>query len=260
MEPEMPTIKSFSSDINCLSRVLHADVIRLLGGEPLLNPAITKFLAAAKASGIADQVMVTTNGLLLHRVDDEFWEHVDSILLNLYPGFELDKRLDRFQKQAQANGTQLWINPVSTFRTIVVTAPHPMDWVTRKIFETCADVHISHCHMIHEGKLYKCAVPPFLPRYLSKLGIDDYDPALDGFDFHNAVDLYSNLRDYLTSRQPMEACRYCLGSLGKSQHHQQIDKKYLSDPSLMHVTRDQHLDQRKLIGNLLMLGKINGCR
>ena len=52
------------------------------------------------------------------------------------------------------------------------------------IFRTCKNVHASHCHMIHEGKLYKCAVPLFLPEYLLKLERDGYDPANDAFDIH----------------------------------------------------------------------------
>ena len=83
---KLPTLKSFVDDLGALTRVMHAKDIRLLGGEPLQNPEIVEYLKEARRSGIADVNMVTTNGLLLHSMKDEFWENVDFIWLSLYPG------------------------------------------------------------------------------------------------------------------------------------------------------------------------------
>ena len=63
---KLPPLESFAKDVNALSTALHAKDIRLVGGEPLQHPEIVGFLKAARESGIADTIMVTTNGLLLH--------------------------------------------------------------------------------------------------------------------------------------------------------------------------------------------------
>jgi len=38
---------------------------------------------------------------------------------------------------------------------------------------TCRDAQIFQCNMIHEGYLYKCAVPPFSLTNLARLGKTD---------------------------------------------------------------------------------------
>jgi len=242
-----PSIESFSSDIHQLSKGLHAEIIRLLGGEPLLNPEISSFIKVTKKSGIADKIMVTTNGLLLHKMNDDFWENVDFILVNLYPGAPLKERLGYFKERANQFHTRLWMDPVSKFRTTIVTDPHPRDWVTGMIFKTCKDVHLWHCHMIYEGKLYKCAVPPFLPEYLSKMGKDGYDSAREGFDLYKTRNFVEELKDFLLSPKTLEACRFCLGYLGKWQDHHQIEAQSISDPGLLNITRKEALDRNRFL-------------
>src|SRR5690242_17485722 len=60
--PQLPPLESFTRDANALATAVRAREIRLLGGEPLLHPQIVEFLRAAKSSGVADWVIVSTNG------------------------------------------------------------------------------------------------------------------------------------------------------------------------------------------------------
>lgn len=259
-----PPVLEFSADINRLSKVLHADVIRLLGGEPLLNPDINQFIKIAGESGIADHVMVTTNGSLLHKMDDEFWKNVDYVLVSCYPDTWLKENLTVLRERARFFNTKLWFHVLETFRTTIVTKPHPKDWITGIIFRTCRDVHLFHCHMIHEGKLYKCAVPPFLPEYLSKMQTHVYDPEHDAFDLYGAKDIFKRLKAFLTSSRTMEACRFCLGYLGKIQDHHQLSSEFLSNPELQDITRKKDLDRNKFFSECAkyfgrrVLEKLNG--
>lgn len=250
---KFPSIESFSADVNRLSGILHAHVIRLLGGEPLLNTELTSFIEIAQESGIADIVMVTTNGLLLHKMDDEFWKKVDAVLISLYPDINLDTKISRFKAKAKEFSTQLWVQPISVFRTTFVTTPHPMDWITNMIFKTCQDVHVFQCHMVHEGRLYKCPVPPFLAEYLSRMGISGYDSAPEGFNIHQAGNTSNELKKFLMSEKAMEACRYCLGSLGKTQDHYQLDSEILLNPGLLNITRENALDRNRLVREMFSL-------
>ncbi|MBI5115780.1 hypothetical protein HZA56_04860 [Candidatus Poribacteria bacterium] len=225
-----------------MSRCLHADVIRLIGGEPLLNPEINSFLAIAKESGIADRLMVTTNGLLLHSMNADFWKLVDCVLVNLYPGIRLKESIDEFKLRAKMFGARLCVRDQCAFRISLVTSPHPNDWITDMIFRTCKNAHVFQCHMVHEGKLYKCAVPPFLPEYLLKLGINGYDPNRDAFNFREAKDLLEALKRFLLSPATMDSCRFCLGYVGKPQPHHQLEPKLIAEPALQQVTRSGNLD------------------
>jgi organic radical activating enzyme len=249
-----PPFERFAEDLDALNGFAHTRVLRLLGGEPLLNPSINDFLVHARKSGIADRVMVTTNGILLDRTDGTFWRHVDLVLVTRYPGISVDETIGRAVPKARAYGAELWVVSMQRFRKTIVTEPHSADWITRAIFRTCGDVHRHHCHMIHEGFLYRCAVPPFLSRYLSRLGAPPYDPRADGFPIHGAKNPVEELSDYLDSPIPPAACRWCLGSVGKETDHVQLSLPQTTNPASLGITRERDLDMEKLLGNLLAMG------
>ena len=250
---QFPSLESFVSDVTALGAVLHAKTLRLLGGEPLLHPQIADFAVAAKRSGIADQVMVTTNGVLLDRAGDSFWDAVDLVLVTEYPGICLDEQLARATVRARASGAELWRYPVSRFRTTIVTEPHPMDWITAAIYHACEDVHLFQCHMVHEGYLYKCAVPPFLPEYVTRLRRGGYVPQRDGLAVHRSRDLFRDLQAFLTSGDVPESCRYCLGYLGVERDHRQLTPEQVEHPSSVPVARETHLDRGRLARALCTL-------
>jgi hypothetical protein len=237
-----PPVESFRRDLTRLREALHTEVIRLLGGEPLLNPQLDDYLQVAKESGIADRVMVTTNGLLLHRTSEAFWSHVDLVLVSLYPGIGVAKRLEEARRRARAHGTELWVHPMPRFRTTALTSPQPDDWVTAAVFASCENAHVDHCHMLHEGHLYRCPMPPFLPEYLAQLGDRSYDPAKDGLDIHAAADLRAEVEAFLTGSEVPRSCRYCLGHVGKVEPQRQLDADSLADPHRLEIGRDSHLD------------------
>lgn len=242
----LPPVESFAMDVGRLSEVLHARDIRIVGGEPLLNPQIVEFLKVARASGIADTVMVTTNGLLLNSMKDEFWENVDFIWFSQYPGASpKDRMIEKFRAKAKETNTRFDVDPTFYFRTTITTEPHPKDWTTRMIFKTCGSAHRFHCHMLHEGRLFKCACPPFMPEYLAKLGRNGYDSSADAFYIHQSENLFEELRDFLFSDEPLEACRNCLGYVGKWQGHRQLKKDVIEHPEKERITRGTHLDRRK---------------
>lgn len=254
--PRLPSLQAFAADLRRLSQVLRARTIVLLGGEPLLNPDLAEMARLARESGIARTVTVTTNGLLLGRMRQEFWRHVDVVRVSLYPGSEPSpETLDAVAGRAREHGTQLIVDRIREFRTPTVTEPHPMDLTTRLIFATCGVAHRQHCHMFSDGWLYKCSMPVNLPGYLPRLGINRYDPATDGLHLHGDDDLLTGLKRYLFSPRPLEACRYCLGWLGTRQPHRLLSKQELADPALTPVTRAGHLDRARALYALARCAK-----
>jgi hypothetical protein len=100
--------------------------------------------------------------------------------------------------------------------------------------------------MIHEGMLYKCAVPPFLPYYLSE-SEPPYNPLPDGFDIHHHSKPYHELRRYLTDMRSKEACRYCFGDVGKKNPHTQLSTLSLSSAETAAKTPTSQLDCGRLL-------------
>jgi organic radical activating enzyme len=248
LRPRLPVEEDLARDMGRLASALSVDEIRILGGEPLLNPRIVAILKAAKASGIAKRVVLTTNGLLLHTMPEEFWANVDEVRLSLYPGAKPNDRLiAQARKRAAESSTRLVVTEYSSFRVTMVTEPHPSDSVTKMIFRTCKNAHLYHCHMIHAGWLYKCACPSYLSEFLAKMGQCSYHAENDGFDIHAATDLPRQLWEFLTDGKPLDACQYCLGYVGHKQVHRQLTSIDTRDPGSQPITRKTHLNKATLI-------------
>jgi hypothetical protein len=244
LKPRIAAEEEFVRDMGRLATAMFADEIRILGGEPLVNPRIIPLLKAARASGIAAKVALTTNGLLLHKMPDEFWANVDRVNLSLYPGAgPSPERIEQARKSAARNGSELIIDEWLTFRTTMVTQPHPADAVTSMIFKTCKNAHFFHCHMVHAGWLYKCACPSVLREFLENIGQSGYRPELDGFDIHGAKDLRNELWSFLTDTKPLDACRYCLGYVGYEQPQHQLSVNETRDARSRPITRKTHLSK-----------------
>ena len=52
-------------DLRSLSRFLKCQVVRILGGEPLLHPSLKELLKEVKCSNISANICLVTNGILL---------------------------------------------------------------------------------------------------------------------------------------------------------------------------------------------------
>ncbi|MBZ5606427.1 MAG: radical SAM protein [Acidobacteriia bacterium] len=244
----LPAEDELARDMGALAKVLFADEIRILGGEPLLNPRIVPILRAARASEVAARVVVPTNGVLLHTMPDDFWENVDEVRLNLYPGARPnERRIEQARQRAQESGTQLEISGYSSFRVTMVTEPHPPGPITNLIFRTCKNAHMYHCHMVHAGWFYKCSCPAYFTEYLARLGQPGYQPENDGFDIHRAADLRTELWRFLTESRALDACRHCLGYVGKQQTHEQLTTEETRDARCRPITRRTHLSRSALI-------------
>ena len=60
-DEEFSDLESFKRDVDNLSQYVHVGVLRLLGGEPTLNPEITEYLKYAKQSKLCDVTAILTN-------------------------------------------------------------------------------------------------------------------------------------------------------------------------------------------------------
>src|SRR5262245_25034557 len=89
LSPYLPkwriTSADLERDLRLARRVFAPQIFKLVGGEPLLHPDIDACLDIARQSGIAPVVSVTTNGFLLPRVSERFWQLTQALTVSLYP-------------------------------------------------------------------------------------------------------------------------------------------------------------------------------
>jgi hypothetical protein len=238
--------EAFATDMEALSGHLHVRFLRLIGGEPLLHPALDAFVRAARKTGIADQLMLWTNGLLLHTVCEELLAGFDVVRVSLYPGVRLQVDLAGLaQHLEKGNRTRLEVVKVRRFQHQLLNDPITDSKIVQRTYLRCKDAHSLSCHTVCAGRYYKCAKAPVLEPRLARCGVQIANRARDGVALHDNPYLAEELARYLRSSEPLMACTWCLGTDGKSLAHHQLD-----ETSMQLEQRTGMVDPRGLMANM----------
>lgn len=196
MTPEM-----LAADLDRLKQVVHFHRIQMVGGEPTLNKHLPELMRVARASGIANEVMVISNGGLLPRMSDEFWEQMDSLQLSIYPG--LDPEIPGFAAaQCKRFG--------KAFFSTVYTDFHQQFRTERNDGSHFKDCHWRRdCYSVERGFFFLCPQSIFFPEDFMGLpeGIDGL--SLDGIT-------QEKFDAFLEREEPLNACKMCMANEMKS--------------------------------------------
>jgi hypothetical protein len=208
-------------DLTALAAVYRARRVKLLGGEPLLNPALPALAEAVRASAICDEISVCTNGLLLHRMDPALWRLIDHLEISLYPGARTSAMdLDAVRRSAGAHGVALEINRYNRFRIPYAEESSLPPELVRRVYRGCQIIHHWRCHTVHDGMFYACPQALFLARRFGA----GRAWAGDAVAVHEPG-LGPRLAAYLARRNPLRACQRCLGTAGKAFPHRQAGRR-----------------------------------
>ena len=211
------------SDLTTLARSYHANVLKILGGEPLLHPNLLDVIMAARESQVAEKLEIWTNGLLLPRMERRVWETVDSVRISLYPGRSLKQhQLDRCIDLAHQHNVPLRYKRYQAFQESFSEPGTDDPSLVKKIYATCNEAHRWRCHTVANGWFFKCPQGYFIPRGMSFGQEATYR---NGIKIEDSPDFRDRLLSYLKSPEPLPACRNCLGSSGKWFEHQQVGRE-----------------------------------
>lgn len=202
-------IDNFLRDIELLSsKVECIGVFSFLGGEPLLNDDLDKFLYVIKKYYPETQSIILTNGLLLRQMSQELIKAIKDtntiVKMTLYPPlkskiddivefmrqkeikFELSKVVDEFWSQINIEG----------------------DSNAFEMQNICVN---SDCVMLKRGKLAKCPISMNGKIFNEYFGTDIPQDVLDLADQSITLE---DLRRYLYN--PISTCAYC----GKEKYYE----------------------------------------
>lgn len=221
------SLQQVHEDLGTLSRVLHARELQLVGGEPLLHPDLIRFLEAGIETGIADKITVVTNGLLLDKEPEAFWELVDYLWISIYPGVRYRVDLDDYQRVADKHNVWIWKKKSGEFGRSQLNTKNKSSRLAQLIYDRCMDAHIYSCHTIHEGRYYKCPQSSIMATRLQQLGISYQEGKVDSVRIHDNPRLREDLESYISSGTPLQACWYCLGTMGRPEPHYQMNKRQI---------------------------------
>ncbi len=209
-------------DLARLARCYRARRVKLLGGEPLLHPDLVGLAGAVRGSGITDNLTVVTNGVLLPRQGAAFWAAVDEVWVSIYPGFEPpDDEVTRWHALAAEHSVTVTLHRYEQFRESHSEFGTSDGKLVKRIYDTCEIAHVWRCQAVINGVFYKCPEAYFLPVLRGEEPRDGLVLTDDGSD----ADLRGRLLAYLNSTEPLYACRFCLGTVGKAFPHQQVRRK-----------------------------------
>lgn len=224
--PQLPRrfadLDSFRRDFAALASVFHARELRLIGGEPLLHPRLLDFLEAGRELNIADRLMLVTNGVLLHRVDQRIYELIDMLWISVYPGVEIPAGLAAIRQRAKRHGVRLILRHSPTFRHTLFQTKLTAPRLVTRIYRGCDRAHNWEDHVVYDGHYYKCPPAPLLRVRLAAMPDSALRSGSDGVPLHGNPNLRQQLAQYLSDEKPLNACYYCLGSLGRDFNHHQL--------------------------------------
>ena len=209
---EFMNVKNFERDMTRIAELFGKDnrEIFILGGEPLLHPEICRFLEIARELFPDALLHIDTNGVLLGRMDDAFWETCNKlrvdIKVTIYP---LGLDFDSLRNMAKEKNVDLQllqkIEPGGYHRLWKA----PLDVEGRQdaleSFINCGQAN--RCITLENGRLFTCATGANMRLFNeafpnSALKLTDED----GIDIYEAADK-EEIYEYLS--RPMPACKYC---------------------------------------------------
>lgn len=229
-------------DFSLLAKFYSPRFVKVLGGEPLLHPDLPAVLQAIRSSGICGYILLVTNGLLLPRMPEVVWTLINELEISVYPDSRLPENVLAVAKQqAIKYGVRLRVYYFDQFRATFATAGYEDQALARRVYKSCKLAHVWGCHTVHEGYLYKCPQSVYIPQ-LRHLPMERQTQ--DGIKLTDSPAFVEELYRYLTSSEPLQSCRHCLGTDGKVRPHQLVRPKQWSAEH--HFPADGLLDRHRL--------------
>lgn len=215
--------EQYKKDISVLSETVHYSIVTFLGGEPLLCEKIQEYIKYARQKKIADVYRVLTNGILLDKMDEEFFDSVDVVEVSHYPEdktsiMEYNNFLD---SKAKKHHFRYYVKNVGKFNRIDSVGLEEKE--AQKEYLSCS--RIKNGNMIFNGYYYKCMRPKTTNLYLAAehgIKLENDLRYTDGIKIEENFN--ETLEQYLTDTTMLEACKYCLMGL-ESQNNTLIKAK-----------------------------------
>lgn len=201
------------------------DVFKVAGGEPTLHPQLDEILQVIKRSDAAKVVRVISNGLLMHRMTDVFWQHIDQLTISNYisapvkPGL-----LEEIKQKARQYEVVLNIKYIDQFNEIFVDDAITDKARVQEIYDDCWMRH--RCLIVRNGHFYKCTRAAYMNESLqikgrsAAAGASTYTEE-DGLSLTDPAFKEKALK-YLNTGQPLLSCEYCLGVSGNLRENIQL--------------------------------------
>lgn len=239
-----------------LSSVLHCKVIRLLGGEPTLNNNLENIVRKIKEIGISDEISIPTNGILITKLSENVLNNIDIVEISNYNYSErFSKTLVEWAEKNKDKVTT-YIYLYDYFREPFSYKKNNNKQLVDDIYKTCIISQKWQCFNVYGEYFYKCPQSLAICKNIQKCNFDK-----NGVKILENSNLEKELNEYINSKEPLQACNYCLGTVGKKFSIMQISKEQYKKEA--EKTIDEMLDKdfleqslKEEVGDMFTVGKV----
>ena len=177
--------------------------IRLMGGEPFLNPDMGKYIEIVRKYFPKTDLRILTNGLLIPKTEDTILNSIaeNGVVLDIscYP--VTDRIRDQIESRLQMFGIQ------SNFSELVIDFHKRLNIQgNHDIQEMYTSCPSKICTFVSNGKLALCPAP-FMSKFLNKRFNTQIDVESDLLDLYEPGITADRIKEYL--KRPMKSCGYC---------------------------------------------------
>lgn len=185
--------------------------IALMGGEPLLHPRIVDVMRMTRAFLPGERVSLCTNGLLLRRMDDAFWDAVAECAIELaISPYPIHMDYEGLAEFARSKGAKAFFTGDITgadrdkerFIRLALDPHGACD--SAQSFTSCP---FGGCYLqLARGAIWPCQVAAHHGAFARRFGFDMHDDPGDALPLSSIVtaDDIETFR-----REPHPMCRYC---------------------------------------------------
>ena len=192
-KPKHKDLGEFNKEFKRLAEIEEIGIIRLMGGEPLLNPNWMEYVRIARKHFPETYIALVTNGILGHKIEP-YVEELNHLRIDVtISDYHLDKQNKTIRTQLHEKG-QLY--------NISLDPTGSQDKDTAYMF---CDLRINHWHYYMDGRFYPCCIAGTIKDFWDHFGLDwgiTEDLGIDIFT-HTAQEIEEFIN------KPCELCRFC---------------------------------------------------
>ena len=202
-------LEDYIKDAKRLSKISGGVVhhINILGGEPLLHPQLLKFIKVTREQFPIGNINLVTNGILLLKMSDKFWETMREYDILLAPTkypvqvnyVEIEKKAlemgVRYKYFGDATIENSWIHNVITEQG---------DRNELHSFLVCGNAN--NCAVLKNGKIYPCPRSARIELFNDYFNTDFKLTNKDYIDIYDDISI-DDIMNFLA--KPIPFCKYC---------------------------------------------------
>jgi len=226
------SLQALDAILSRVATAVRADVLKIMGGEPLLHPQIATVVRMLRASGIGKRVRLFTNGLLLARMDESFWSSLDEMTISSYASAPVKPLiLELAREKSRAHDFVLNVKRVDEFTQVLSPQFERDDAAVASTFERCWLRH--RCLVARNERFYMCTRAAYADDFVARAAHEPapLDRSRDGVSLDES-DLAGAIERYMNRDTPLGACRYCFGGDGAVEPHYQLTRDEVASGKL----------------------------